>query len=88
MGPLFKLLEASFELLVPLVVADIVDKGIVLTGGGAKLRNIDKLIEAETGMKVRVADNPLDCVALGIGKKIETNLTFDTYVFKRGKKYR
>ena len=63
-------------------------KKIVLTGGGAKLRNIAKLIEMETGMPVTVATEPQDCVALGIGKKIETNLTFDTYVFKRGKRYR
>lgn len=81
-------IRSTFEKTPPELAADIIDKGIVLTGGGAKLRNIDKLIEAETGMKVKVANNPLDCVALGIGKKIETNLTFDTYVFKRGKKYR
>lgn len=81
-------IRSTFEKTPPELAADIIDKGIVLTGGGAKLRNIDKLIESETGMKVKVANNPLDCVALGIGKKIETNLTFDTYVFKRGKKYR
>ena len=81
-------IRSTFEKTPPELAADIIDKGIVLTGGGAKLRNIDKLIESETGMKVKIADNPLDCVALGIGKKIETNLTFDTYVFKRGKKYR
>ncbi len=81
-------IRSTFEKTPPELAADIIDKGIVLTGGGAKLRNIDKLIEAETGMKVKVANNPLDCVALGIGKKIETNLTFDTYVFKRGNKYR
>ena len=78
----------TFEKTPPELAADIIDKGIVLTGGGARLRNIDKLIAAETGMSVTVADNPLDCVALGIGKKIESNLTFDTYVFKRGKRYR
>ncbi len=81
-------IRTTFEKTPPELAADIIDKGIVLTGGGAKLRNIDKLIAAETGMHVSVADNPLDCVALGIGKKIETNLTFDTFVFKRGKRYR
>ena len=78
----------TFEKTPPELAADIIDKGIVLTGGGANLRNIDKLIATETGMNVTVAKNPEDCVALGIGKKIESNLTFDTYVFKRGKRYR
>ena len=88
---LYQIIDAirtTFEKTPPELAADIIDKGIVLTGGCAQLRNIDKLITAETGMEVRIADNPLDCVALGIGKKIETNLTFDTYVFKRGKRYR
>ena len=81
-------IRTTFEKTPPELAADIIDKGIVLTGGGARLRNIDKLITAETGMSVRVAPDPLDCVALGLGKRIETNLTFDTYVFKRGKRYR
>jgi rod shape-determining protein MreB len=89
--PLYQIIDTvrtTFEKTPPELAADIIDKGIVLTGGGARLRNIDKLISAETGMSVRIAPDPLDCVALGIGKKIETNLTFDTYVFKRGKRYR
>ena len=86
--PIIDTIRTTFEKTPPELAADIIDKGIVLTGGGAKLRNIDKLIAAETGMAVHVADEPLDCVALGIGKKIESNLTFDTYVFKRGKRYR
>ena len=78
----------TFEKTPPELAADIIDKSIVLTGGCAKLRNIDKLIATETGMNVTVADDPSNCVALGIGKKIENNLTFDSYVFKRGKRYR
>ena len=78
----------TFEKTPPELAADIIDKGIVLTGGSARLRNIDKLIATETGMNVTVAENPQNCVALGIGKKIESNLTFDTYVFKRGRRYR
>ncbi len=81
-------IRSTFENTPPELAADIIDKGIVLTGGSAKLRNIDKLIATETGMTVTVANEPMDCVALGIGKKIENNLTFDTYVFKRGKRYR
>lgn len=88
---LYQIVDAiryTFEKTPPELAADIVDKGIVLTGGSANLRNLDKLISAETGMDVTVANDPSDCVALGIGKKIETNLTFDTYVFKRGRRYR
>lgn len=81
-------IRTTFEKTPPELAADIIDKGIVLTGGGARLKSVDKLISTETGMSVRIAPDPLDCVALGLGKKIETNLTFDTYVFKRGKRYR
>lgn len=55
----------------PELAADIVDRGIVLTGGGALLRGLDKLVERETGISVRVAENPLDCVALGTGTVLE-----------------
>ena len=52
----------------PELAADILDGGIVLTGGGALLRGLDLLISEETGVPVRVADAPLDCVANGTGK--------------------
>ena len=52
-------------------LADIIDNGIVLTGGGALLRGLDKLVERETGISVRVADSPLDCVALGTGTVLD-----------------
>lgn len=51
--------------------ADIVDKGIVLTGGGALLRNIDILIREETGLPVLIADDPLTCVVMGCGKALD-----------------
>jgi rod shape-determining protein MreB len=51
--------------------SDIADQGIVLTGGGALLRDVDKLIEKEVGLKVRVADDPLTCVARGGGRILE-----------------
>ena len=55
----------------PELAADIMDKGIMLTGGGALLRGLDKLIAAETGMPVHIADNPLDCVVRGTGLCLE-----------------
>ena len=55
----------------PELAADIMDKGIMLTGGGALLGGLDKIIKLETGMPVLIAENPLDCVALGTGKCLE-----------------
>lgn len=55
----------------PELAADIMDRGIVLTGGGALLRNLDKVLSEETHMPVLVAENPLDCVALGTGRALE-----------------
>ncbi|MBQ3918359.1 MAG: rod shape-determining protein, partial [Oscillospiraceae bacterium] len=51
--------------------SDIMEKGIVLTGGGALIRGIDELISHETGMPVHIAENPLDCVAAGAGRVLE-----------------
>lgn len=55
----------------PELSADIVDKGIVLTGGGALLTGLDTLLRDETGLPVTIADNPLDCVVLGSGRVLE-----------------
>ena len=55
----------------PELAADIIDHGITLTGGGALLRGLDKLVNKVTGMPVHVAEDPLDCVALGTGKSLE-----------------
>ncbi|KKB72569.1 MULTISPECIES: rod shape-determining protein [Bacillus] len=55
----------------PELAADIMDRGIVLTGGGALLRHLDKVISEETKMPVIIAEDPLDCVAIGTGKALE-----------------
>lgn len=55
----------------PELAADLYENGIYLTGGGALLKGLDIYIEKETGLKVHVADNPLECVALGAGKICE-----------------
>jgi rod shape-determining protein MreB and related proteins len=55
----------------PELASDIVDKGIVLAGGGALLRNMDVLLREETGLPVMLADDPLTCVAIGAGKVLD-----------------
>ena len=62
----------------PELSADLVDMGLVLTGGGALLRNIDKLISKDTGLPVTIADDPLSCVAVGTGKALENEELFST----------
>ncbi|SFC54347.1 rod shape-determining protein MreB [Bacillus sp. OV322] len=62
----------------PELAADIMDRGIVLTGGGALLRNLDKVISEETKMPVLIAENPLDCVAIGTGKALDHIHLFKT----------
>ena len=52
--------------------------GLVLTGGGALLKNIYKLIAKDTGLPVTIADNPLECVAIGTGKALENEELFST----------
>ena len=64
-------IKLTLEKTPPELAADIMDRGIMLTGGGALLSGLDILIKEETGMPVSVADRPLDCVALGAGKVLE-----------------
>ena len=72
--PVSAILEAvkvALENTAPELAADIVDKGIVLTGGGALLRNLDLVLRHATGLPVSVAEDPLSCVALGTGRALE-----------------
>jgi len=55
----------------PELAADIIERGITLTGGGALLRGIDKLLESVTNIRVQVAEDPLSCVAIGTGRALE-----------------
>ena len=55
----------------PELASDVIDRGIVLTGGGALLRHLDVLLAQETGIPVHIAENPLDCVAIGAGVALE-----------------
>ena len=65
------IVKSTLEKTPPELASDIMEKGIVLAGGGALIRNLDKLISTETGMPVYVAEEPLDCVVRGTGKTLE-----------------
>lgn len=65
-------IKSTLEKTPPELAADIMDKGIMLAGGGAMLRGLDKLIYDETHMPVHTAELPIDCVALGAGKALDT----------------
>lgn len=62
--------RVALEKTPPELSADIVDRGIVLTGGGSLLKNLDRLLREETGLPVSVAEDPLSCVVLGTGKML------------------
>ena len=76
-------IRETLEKTPPELASDIIDRGIVMTGGGALLRGLDALISQSTGIPVHVADNPLECVVNGALKRLEANLPFDTYYKKR-----
>jgi rod shape-determining protein MreB len=63
--------KVALEATPPELAADIVDKGIVLTGGGALLNGLDQVLRDETGLPVSIADDALSCVALGTGRTLE-----------------
>ncbi|MGB1236789.1 MAG: rod shape-determining protein, partial [Pseudomonadales bacterium] len=63
--------KSALEQCPPELASDIAERGIVLTGGGSMLRNIDNLISEETGLPVIVAEDPLTCVARGGGRALE-----------------
>ena len=64
-------IHVTLERTPPELAADIIEQGITLTGGGALLRGLDKLVNQETGMPVYVAERPLDCVVDGTGMVLE-----------------
>ncbi|MDD9916809.1 MAG: rod shape-determining protein, partial [Rhodospirillaceae bacterium] len=70
-GAIVEAVKVALEHTAPELAADIVDKGIVLTGGGALLRNLDFVLRHSTGLPVSIADDPLSCVALGTGRCLE-----------------
>ncbi|HUC16634.1 MAG TPA: rod shape-determining protein [Acetobacteraceae bacterium] len=70
-GAIVEAVKVALENTPPELAADIVDKGIVLTGGGALLHRLDHVLREATGLSVVVAEDPLQCVALGTGRALE-----------------
>ncbi|MET1026151.1 MAG: rod shape-determining protein, partial [Dongiaceae bacterium] len=70
-GAIIEAVKVALEHTAPELAADIVDKGIVLTGGGALLANLDYVLRHATGLPVSIADDALSCVALGTGRCLE-----------------
>lgn len=70
-GAIVEAVKVALEQTAPELSADIVDKGIVATGGGALLSNIDKVLRKATGLPVTIAEESLTCVALGTGRALE-----------------
>ncbi|MGH2542030.1 MAG: rod shape-determining protein [Ardenticatenaceae bacterium] len=71
LGEIVKVVKSVLEKTPPELISDIIDRGIVLTGGGALIRNLDRLLTHETGVPCYVAENAMACVAIGAGKALE-----------------
>ncbi len=84
--PLSTIIDAiinTLEKTPPELSADIIDHGIMLTGGGALMRGLDMLIMQQTGMPVHIAERPLDCVVDGAGKRLELTMPHEYYKSRR-----
>jgi len=84
--PVNNIVEAVHEALEqtpPELSSDIVDRGIIVTGGGALLKDIDTLLRQSTGLPVFIAENSLHCVALGTGTALEDRKNFKAVLFKQ-----
>ena len=77
-GQIIEATKTALEQTPPELAADIVERGIVLTGGGALLGELDTTIREATGLPVVIAEDPLSCVALGTGKALDQEETFST----------
>ena len=70
-GAIVEAVKVALEATPPELAADIVDKGIVMTGGGGLLHNLDAYLREATGLPVSIADEALSCVVLGTGRALE-----------------
>lgn len=80
------IVKMTLEKTPPELASDIMEKGIILAGGGALIKNLDKLLSQKTGMPVLIADNALDCVAKGAGKTLEELEKLKTVLINSRKK--
>jgi rod shape-determining protein MreB len=71
LASIVQMVRAVLERTPPELAADVIDRGLVLTGGGALLRHFDVLLSQETGIPCHIADNPLECTAIGAGVALE-----------------
>jgi rod shape-determining protein MreB len=69
-----EVVRTALEHTQPEIAADVIDQGITMTGGGSLLRGIDTVLQDSTGLTVRIADDPMSCVALGAGQTLEDKL--------------
>ena len=81
-GAIIEAVKVALEHTAPELAADIVDKGIVLTGGGALLSNLDNVLRYATGLPVSIAEDSLSCVVLGAGKALEEIKTLRDVVIR------
>jgi len=72
LAKIVSLLKSALESTPPELASDIADRGLILTGGGALLHDLDRRLREETGLKVVVADAPMTCVVRGTGMAMET----------------
>ena len=79
-------IKSTLEKTPPELASDIMENGIMLTGGGALLKGLDKLVKEETGMPVKIAENPLDCVAIGTGNSVEDQEIFEKVLMMNNRK--
>lgn len=80
------IVKNTLERTPPELASDIMEKGIILAGGGALIKNLDKLLSQKTGMPVLIADNALDCVAKGAGKTLDELEKLKTVLINSRKK--
>ena len=78
LGEIIGAIKSTLDQTPPELAADIMDKGIVLAGGGALLTRLDERVRAETHMPVQVAESPLTCVAVGSGRSLDEFRSEDT----------
>jgi rod shape-determining protein MreB len=69
-----EVVRAALENTQPEIAADVIDQGITMTGGGSLLPGIDTILQDSTGLLVRIADDPMSCVALGAGQTLEDKI--------------